>query len=298
MRILVLTRGLASHSTRRLKEVGARRGHQVQAVDPATVTLGVTAAGLAVQAERGPLAAVDVVMPRFGPKLTRGGLATARELVRAGATAINTPEAHALARDKLAASQVLRAAGVPQPPTAFVTRSRDVRRALDMVGGPPVVVKALEGLGGRGVLLARGAEAAASIVETLTGTNDPVLVQRFVAEAAGRDLRVLVVGGEPVAAMRRHAPPGDFRANAALGARLEAAAPDGRTIDLARAAARALGLDIAGVDILEPADGPLVLEVNASPGFEGLEAASGVDVADAIIRHLEARVARGPTRAA
>lgn len=301
MRLILLTRGIESYTTRRLFEVARARGHEVEVVDPVSVVADLVAHRPRLWREETAVAAADLVIPRFGPLLDRPGLAALRQLEHAGVASLNSAEAIARVRDKLSAAQHLVRAGFDLPPTAFATRPEDVRFAIDLVGGPPVVIKAVTGMQGKGVLLARTREAAFSIAEALTGVDQPVLIQSFIEEAAGADLRVLVVDGEAIAAVRRIARDGDFRANAARGARVAAVdlAADEAAREAARvavAATRELGLRVGGCDLLETDAGPILLEVNASPGFQAVESASAVDVATAMITLGEA-VARGAAAA-
>lgn len=294
MKLLLLTRGVESYTTRRLAQCAVRAGHRVVVADPIASVLELSAHEPRLHVEKKLIAGVDCVVPRFGPTLNRQGLAVLRQLEKCGVATVNPSEAVARTRDKLAAIQRLLRHDLDLPATAYATRVEDVRFAIDLVGGPPVVVKALEGMQGTGVMLASTADSAVSLVETLTGMSQPVLVQAFIAEAAGRDVRVLVVDGEPVAAMRRIAAPGEFRANASLGARLEALPLGEAPVQVALRATEALGLGVAGVDLLETSEGPVLLEVNASPGFEGLEQATGVDAAAAIVSYAERLVSARP----
>ena len=287
MKVLLLTRGVSSYTTRRLAQVAARAGHVVVVADPIAAVLELSGNEPRLHVERQRVEGVDVVVPRFGPSLNRQGLAVLRHLERAGIPTVNSSEATARARDKLRAFQLLVRRDFVMPATAFATRTEDVAYAIDLVGGPPVVVKAAEGMRGSGVMLARTADSARSLVEALTGVAQAVLVQEYVEEAAGRDVRVLVVDGEPVAAVRRQAVDGEFRANASLGASVEPLLLAEAPVDVALRATAALGLGVAGVDLLETKDGPVLVEVNASPGFEALERATAADAAGAIMAYAE-----------
>ena len=230
------------------------------------------------------------IIPRIGASVTRFGCAVVGQFESLGVHAVNGAVAIRNSRDKMRASQILAAADLPIPTTVLVRAGSQVRAAFDVVGGPPAVVKVLEGTQGVGVFLAQDITVAESLVETLHGAGQRFLVQQFIAESRGRDVRALVVGGRVVAAMRRVARAGEFRSNLHRGARVEAAELDDTYKKTAVRAADAFGLEVAGVDMLEGKRGPIVLEVNSSPGLEGIEAATGIDVAAEIIGHLDALV--------
>lgn len=287
MKIAVLSRE-HNYSTRRLVEVLRERGHAPRLVDALRATLAVVDRTPSILRSGRPFRA-DAVIPRIGTSVTSQGVALIRHFEQMGVYTLVSSEALAVSRNKLRALQTL-APRVPMPATAFVQRSEDVRAAVDLVGGPPVIVKVLEGTQGVGVLLADGYGAAEAIVETLSMVGQAVLVQRFVAESRGRDLRVVVVADRVVATARRFAREGEFRSNVHRGGRAEAAEPTEAQAEVALSAARVLGLEVAGVDLLESAEGPLVMEVNSSPSIEGIERVTGVDVARAIVEHVERRV--------
>lgn len=296
MRLAILSRGPQLYSTQRIHEAAVRRGHSVHILD--TLGLGVMVdARPAVFYGGRPIGSYDAVIPRVGASVTLHGCAVVEQLEQLGIYALNSAEAIAGSRDKLRASQILAARDVPVPTTVFVHGVAQVREAIRRVGGPPVVIKLLEGTQGVGVILADSAPLAESIVETLQQARQHVLIQRFVAESSGRDLRALVVGGRVVAAMRRFAPTGEFRANVHRGGRTEVARLSDRYVEVAIAAAAAFGLEFAGVDMLETRRGPLVIEVNSSPGLEGIESISGVDVAGEVVEHLEVVAGGGAERA-
>jgi ribosomal protein S6--L-glutamate ligase len=235
---------------------------------------------------------IDAAIPRIGSTSTFYGTAVLRQLEMMGVYTPNPSDAVLRARDKLRCLQILAAQGIAMPVTVFGDNPDDTDDVLAMLGDPPHVIKLNEGSQGTGVVLAEKRSASQSVVEAFRGLYANFLVQEFIAEAKGCDLRCFVVGGKVVAAMEREASPGDFRANLHRGGSARAATLSTAEKRIAVRAAEALGLGIAGVDLLRSGRGPLVLEVNASPGLEGIEAATGVDVSTCIIRHLERRAAR------
>lgn len=293
MRVGILSRNPQIHSTARLAAAAADRGHRVTVLDYLRCTLGVSSAQPAVRWE-GKETMFDAVIPRIGATHTAYGAAVVRQFEALGATVLNPGDAIVRSRDKLHALQLLAAAGLGLPTTGYAHATQRPDDLLDLVGGPPVVVKLLEGTQGLGVALAETAAAAVSVIGAFRRLDADLLVQEYVAESGGADLRALVVGGRVVAAMRRTAAPGEFRANLHRGARAEAATLSAEEEATAVAAAAVLGLGAAGVDLLRSRRGPLVLEVNSSPGLGGIERASGVDVAGAVVEHLERMSAARP----
>lgn len=286
MRLLVLSRQRILYSTRRFREAAVARGHEVRVLDPFACSLAIERRPSLYAAGR-KVAGWDCSIPRVGTRGSAHATAVVAQLETMGVAVVNRAEAILRARDKLRSLQCLSAAGLPLPRTVAISGPAELDRVLDRVGGPPVVLKLLQGTQGVGVILAETRSAAEATLETLWALGESVLVQEFVVESKGRDVRVLVVGGEVVAAMRRTAREGEWRSNLHRGG--GAAAVDlepayGRT---AVEAVRAVGLGVAGVDLLETRDGPRVMEVNASPGFEGLERATGVDIADAVVAYAE-----------
>jgi ribosomal protein S6--L-glutamate ligase len=239
-----------------------------------------------------PLRDIDAAIPRIGTNTTFYGTAVLRQLEMMGVYTPNPSDAVLRARDKLRCLQILAAQGIAMPVTVFGDNPDDTDDVLAMLGDPPHVIKLNEGSQGTGVVLAEKRSASQSVVEAFRGLYANFLVQEFVAEANGCDLRCFVVGGKVVAAMQREASAGDFRANLHRGGSASAATLSAAEKRIAVRAANALGLGIAGVDLLRSNRGPLVLEVNASPGLEGIEAATGVDVSTCIIRHLEQQAAK------
>ncbi|MFO0713895.1 MAG: RimK family alpha-L-glutamate ligase [Sandaracinus sp.] len=295
LRIGLLSRGASSYSTKRLIEASRARGHSVDVLDTARFSLIVDNAGGEVLYKGRALMALDAVIPRVGTSMTLVGTAIVRQLEQQGLFVQNGSHAITVARDKLRALQVLGRNGVPVPRTGFGKSGDDLGALLDALGAP-VILKLLEGTQGVGVMLADTRHVAQAILETLESMKADVLLQRFVEESRGRDIRAFVVGGRVVAAMRRTARGEEFRSNVHRGASVESVRLDAAYDEVARKAARVLGLHVAGVDMLEGRDGPLVMEVNASPGLEGIEAATGIDVAMAVVRHVEEALAE-PTEA-
>lgn len=287
MKIAILTREAESFSTSRLVSVGRARGHDVQTYDTLRFSLGVESRAPQVFYRAEPLNGIHAVIPRIGASVTFYGTAVVRQFEQMGVFTLNPANAISASRDKLRAMQVLSKHDVGLPATMFVRDQRSVLPAIERLGGAPVVIKLLEGTQGIGVILAESIEVAQAVVETLQWAKQNVLIQRFVAESRGRDVRAFVVGGRVVAAMQRRARGKEFRSNLHRGALAE---PVTLTPEYERTAVRAsqiMGLRVAGVDMLESEQGPLVLEVNSSPGLEGIETATGVDVASAIYQHIE-----------
>lgn len=282
MDVLILSRNVAIYSTRRLTEAFRSRGRQVAVLDPASICLSADSSGLGISAAGVILDEPTVVVPRIGAAVTDHAVAVLRHLEALGTPLTAPSGAVRKARDKMACLQVLAAAGLPIPKTVLARQAQDAAWAVEAVGGPPVVLKLLSGTHGVGIILAESLDSARSILESLWGLERDVLVQRFEASAAGRDLRLFVVGSEVVAAIRRRGPPGSFRSNLHHGGRAEVVSPDPSVLELAVRASTLLGLSVAGVDLLETDAGPLVTEVNASPGLEGVEDATGIDIAGAV----------------
>jgi len=285
VRIAVLSRGPRLYSTRRLVEEAQALGASVEVLDPMRLSITVGNQGSRILHE-GWNVEVDAVLPRIGYSITRHGVSICRQFERMGTYVANSSEGIMRSRDKLQAGQMLCANHIPVPTTAHVRDWRDVDRAISQVGGIPCVIKATEGTQGSGVFLAHSEREARELAWELLEKGSQVLVQEYIQESHGRDIRVLVVGGEVVAAMRRRAHGREFRSNYHLGGSVESVDLSEEYARIACKAARLLGLDIAGVDLLESKRGPLLLEVNSSPGLEGIEKATGVNVAGHIMAHI------------
>jgi len=291
MKIAILSRAPHSYSTTRLRAAAAQRGHDVKVLNTLRFAIDLTGDEPDLHFRGRPLSTYDAILPRIGNSITYFGTAVVRQFEQMDVYTPNTANGISNARDKLRATQILSRHNIAMPATAFVRNRADVRPAIDLVGGAPVVIKLLEGTQGIGVILAPQAKVAEAIIETLHSTNQNVLIQRFIAESRGRDIRALVVGDRVVAAMRRVASGDEFRSNVHRGGTVE---PVELTPEYERVAVRSaqiMGLRVAGVDMLEGADGPLVMEVNSSPGLEGIETATKLDVAGAIIDYISNEVA-------
>ena len=290
MKIAILSRGASIYSTRRLKEAAAARGHDVRVLDTLKFSLSVEHQHPALFYNGKKLSAYDGVIPRIGASITFYGTAVVRQFEQMGVFTLNSSHSISVSRDKLRSLQVLSRHNIGLPPTQFVREGEDVLPAIERSGGAPVIVKVLEGTQGIGVILADNEKVAEAIVETLQSARQNVLIQKFVAESRGKDIRAFIVGDRVVAAMRRTAMAGEFRSNVHRGGSTTKIDLPPEYEQTAVHAAQILGLRVAGVDMLETVEGPQVLEVNSSPGLEGIERTTGVDVAGAIIAHLEEQV--------
>ena len=295
MKLAILSRNAKLYSTRRLVEAARLRGHTVRVLDPLRCYLRIRSDGFAMHYKGRPIGDYDAVVPRIGASITRYGSAVLRQFELMGSYTPNPSDAIARARDKLRAHQLLAAEGIGLPATVFGDNPDDTADLLSMLGPPPHVIKLNQGSQGSGVMLTEKPAASRGVIEALRGLYADFLVQEFVAEAAGADLRCFVVGDRVVASIRRQAAEGEFRANLHRGGSAEAVLASAPEQAMAVRAAAVLGLGVAGVDLLRSRRGPLVLEVNASPGLEGIEAATGLDVAGEVIEYL-ARALPAPKR--
>lgn len=310
MKIGVLSRNPHLYSTHRLVEAAQLRGHEVRVIDTlgVAIELGVpelTDAGIKVVAShpnRRPwgmwsdaasfLPQVDAIIPRIGASITYYGVTVVRQFEAQGVITTAVSQAIAQSRDKLHSLQIMQQAGLPIPKTAVIVKPEALHSAIQAVGPPPVIVKLIQGTQGKGVILARNWQTTAAVLEKLRAYNKQALVQEYVAEAEGRDIRIIVVGDRCVAAMTRIAAEGEYRANLHRGGTAVPFTLDAQTEQLALTAAKAHGLSVAGVDLINSERGPLLLEVNSSPGIEGIETTTGIDVAGAIIEFLEGELAK------
>lgn len=290
LRVALLSREPNTYSTRRLVEAGEKRGHVVEVIDTRRCYMRIGGLRPEVHYDGDSLPYYDAVIPRIGASLTSYGTAVLRQFASTGAYPLNSADGIIASRDKLLAHQLLSDANIGMPLTAFASSPKDTKDLIQLVGGSPVVVKLLQSTQGRGVVLAETRKAAESLVDAFRGLDANFLVQQFVSEAAGADVRCFVIGNRVVGAMRRKAAEGEFRSNLHRGGTAEAVRLTKQERDTARKAARVLGLKVAGVDILQSETGPKVLEVNSSPGLEGIENTTGTDVADLIYEFLESRV--------
>jgi ribosomal protein S6--L-glutamate ligase len=290
LKLAILSRSPRVYSTQRLKAAAAERGHQARVLNTLRFAIDLSGDEPDMQYRGKPLTHYDAVLPRIGASITFYGLAVVRQFEQMDVYTPNTANGIANSRDKLRSIQILSRHGVRIPATTFVRDRADVLPAIDRVGGAPVVIKLLEGTQGIGVILAPDTKVAEAVIETLQTTRQNVLIQRFVAESKGRDIRAFIVGDRVVAAMRRRAQPGEFRSNVHRGGTTEIVELDPDYERVAVQSAQIMGLRVAGVDMLETDGGPMVLEVNSSPGLEGIETATGLDVAGAIIDYIVGQV--------
>jgi ribosomal protein S6--L-glutamate ligase len=296
VKIVILSRKATLYSTRRLVSAARKRGHTVRVLNPLDVTMVLSTRKPEMYYKGRKLERVDAVIPRIGSSITFYGLAVVRQFEAMGVFCLNDSAGIARSRDKLHALQLLsRSHDIGVPPTALARRSDYARRMLTHVGGAPAIVKLIQGTQGAGVVLVDSKQSFDSVIDAFHAINQDILIQRFMTEARGEDIRALVVGRRVVAAMTRKAVEGEFRANVHLGGSAARTKLSPEYRKAAVAAAQQMGLRVAGVDMLASEEGPMIMEVNSSPGLQGVERASGVDVADTVISHIE-RHARGGRR--
>ncbi|MGH8274323.1 MAG: 30S ribosomal protein S6--L-glutamate ligase [Gammaproteobacteria bacterium] len=295
MRIGILSRNAALYSTRRLREAAEQRGHEVSVVDYTRSYMNITSHRPQVLSNHRVLQ-FDAVIPRIGASHTFYGTAVVRQFEMMGVFSANESQAIARSRDKLRALQLLAAEGIGLPVTGFARSTKDIDGLIEMVNGAPLIVKLLEGTQGVGVVLAETHKAAESVITAFRQLDANILVQEFIKEAGGADIRAFIVDGKVVAAMKRQGPEGEFRSNLHRGgsASLIKLSPEERST--AVRSAKILGLRISGVDMLRSNHGPVVMEVNSSPGLEGIEGATGKDVAGKIIEFVEKNAKTGRNR--
>lgn len=287
MKILILARNPNLYSHKRLVEAARARGHETDVIDTLKIYMNISGGDDSIHYGGKALSKYDAVIPRIGASITSYGLAVLRQFELVGTLPLNGSYGIMRSRDKLRSMQVLARRGIPLPITAFSNSSSSIDDMINMVGGAPLVVKVLEGTQGIGVILCETKASARSVIEGFLGVNVNILVQEFIKEAKGSDIRCLVVGGKVVAAIERKGSPEEFRANLHRGGTAKKVKLTKQEREIAVASAKALGLEVCGVDLLRSERGPLVLEVNSSPGLEGIEKYSGVDVADKIIAYIE-----------
>jgi len=287
MNIVILSRNINLYSTRRLIEEAHLRNHQVEVIDPLECDLILEKEKPTILYRDTYLDNIDAIIPRIGASVTYYGCAVVRQFEMMNVFSTVSSDAIIKSRDKLRSFQHLSKAGIDMPKTVFTNYSRDTAKVIAQVGGIPVVIKLLEGTQGIGVVLAESENAAESVLEAFNGLEARALVQEYIAEAKGADLRALIVDGHVVGAMKRQGKEGEFRSNLHRGGTYEHYKLDDNEIRLALKAARKLKLPICGVDILQSNRGPLVMEVNSTPGLEGVEIASGKNIAKSIITYIE-----------
>ena len=289
MKLAMLARNPALYSHRRIVEAARARGHEIDVINTLQVHMNITSSKPALRHNGKTLPVYDAVIPRIGASVTHFGLAVLRQFEIQGVYPLNESVAIGRARDKLRALQLLAREGIGLPVTAFAHGPRKAEDVIKEVGGAPCVIKLLEGTQGMGVILADTFPSAKSIIEAFSAANINILVQEYIKEAGGSDVRAFVVGGEVVAAMRRTGKTGDFRSNLHRGGKAESIKLSDEERRTAIRSAEILGLNVCGVDMLRAKRGPVVIEVNSSPGIEGMEAATSVDVAGSMIQFLERR---------
>lgn len=296
MKIAILSRRASLYSTRRLVEAAQERDHEVHVVNYLRCYMDITSHKPQVMFRGKPVSGFDAVVPRIGASHAFYGASVVRQFEMMGTFSANESQAINRAHDKLRQLQLLARAGIGLPVTGFAHDVQDVEGILDAVGGAPVVVKLLEGTQGKGVVLAETRKAAESVIGAFRELDANILVQEFIKEAGGTDIRAFVVGKRVVASMLRTAPPGEFRSNIHRGGSAEKIKLTPEERSTAVRAARQVGLNVAGVDLMRSNHGPVVLEVNSSPGLEGIETSSGVDVSGKVIEYLEKNAKPGRTR--
>ncbi|MFN9739666.1 MAG: 30S ribosomal protein S6--L-glutamate ligase [Pseudomonadota bacterium] len=297
MKIAILSRNAKLYSTQRLVEAGRARGHQVRVLDPLRCYMRIDSKQLVMHYKGKEIADYDAVIPRIGASVTFYGTAVVRQFEMMGTFVVNRSDSILRARDKLRCLQLLAQQGIGLPATVFGDNPDDTTDLLAMLGKPPHVVKLVEGTQGTGVVLAEKLSSSRSVIEAFRGLYANFLVQEFVKEAKGADLRCFVVGGRVIAAMKRQAKAGEFRSNLHRGGHAVKIVLTPAETDTAIRSAAVMGLSVAGVDLLRSRRGPLVLEVNSSPGLEGIEGATGVDVAAGIVEYIEQRQRRRAAKA-
>lgn len=286
MHIGILSRNKKLYSTQRLIEAGKAAGYEMTVIDPLRCYMNIASHKPSIHYRGGTLPKLDAVIPRIGSSITFYGASVLRQFEMMGVYPVNESVALTRARDKLRALQLLSRKGIGLPVTGFAREPDDIPDLIKMVGGAPLVIKLLEGTQGIGVVLAETQKAAESVIQAFMGMNANIMVQEYIKESEGADIRCFVVGGKVIASMRRQAPAGEFRSNLHRGGTAESIKITPEERSTAVRAAKIIGLNVAGVDILRANHGPVVMEVNASPGLEGIETTTGVDVATRIMKFI------------
>ncbi len=296
MKIAILSHKPSLYSTRRLKEAAEQLGHDADVVDYLRCYMNITSSNPQIIYQGQTLNDIDAIIPRIGASKTFYGTAVVRQFEVMGVFSPNGSQAISRSRDKLRCLQILARKGIGLPVTGFANSTKDIDGLVNVVGGAPLVIKLLEGTQGIGVVLAETDQAAKSVIEAFRGLDANILVQEFIAEAKGADIRCFVVGEKVVASMKRQGAAGEFRSNLHRGGSAEAIKLSPEERSTAIQAAKAMGLSVAGVDLLRSNRGPVVMEVNSSPGLEGIETSTGVDVASHIIKFIEKSASSGKGR--
>ena len=287
MNIFILSRNRNLYSTSRLVEAGNGLGHNVRVVDYMRCYMNITSRKPTIFYGGESLGKVDAVIPRIGASNTFYGTAVVKQFEMMDSYCVNTSYAIANSRDKLRSLQILAEAGINMPITGFASHTKDIEGVIESVGSTPLIMKLLQGTQGQGIVLAETRKAAESVMSAFRQLDADIMVQEFIKESVGTDIRAFVVGDEVVASMKRIAPEGEFRSNVHRGGKMEKVQLTSEEENMAVNASRILGLSIAGVDLMRSKRGPLILEVNSSPGLQGIESCSEVDVAEKIILHIQ-----------
>jgi len=287
MNIFILSRNKNLYSTSRLVEAGNKLGHNVRVVDYMRCYMNITSRKPTIFYGGESLGKVDAVIPRIGASNTFYGTAVVKQFEMMDSYCVNTSDAIANSRDKLRSLQILAEAGINMPITGFASHTKDIEGVIESVGSTPLIMKLLQGTQGQGIVLAETRKAAESVMSAFRQLDADIMVQEFIKESGGTDIRAFVVGDEVVASMKRIAPEGEFRSNVHRGGTMEKVQLTSEEENMAVNASRILGLSIAGVDLMRSNRGPLILEVNSSPGLQGIESCSEVDVAKKIISHIQ-----------
>ncbi|NES75884.1 MULTISPECIES: 30S ribosomal protein S6--L-glutamate ligase [unclassified Okeania] len=296
MKIAILSTDPTLYSTKKLLEAGKKQGHKVQVIDYLRCYMNITSMKPQVIYMGEPLEGFDAIIPRIGASKTFYGTAVVRQFEMMGVFTPNPSQGISRSRDKLHCLQLLAREGIGLPVTGFAHSTKDIDGLINTVGGAPLVIKLLEGTQGIGVVLTETYQAAKSVIEAFRGLDANILVQEFIEEAGGADLRCFVVGDKVIASMKRQGAEGEFRSNLHRGGKAEKIKLTPEECSTAVRSAKAMGLRVAGVDLLRSNHGPVVMEVNSSPGLEGIEAATGVDVSGKIIEFLEKNAEKGQVR--
>lgn len=296
MKIAILSQDAALYSTKRLVDAGEKRGHEIRVINYLRCYMNITSHKPSVMYQGSPLENFDAIIPRIGASKTFYGAAVVRQFELMDVFSANESQAISRSRDKLRCLQILSREGIGLPVTGFAHSTQDIDGLLDTVGGAPVVIKLLEGTQGIGVVLAETHHAAKSVIEAFRGLDANILVQEFIKEAEGADIRCFVIDNKVVAAMKRQGAPGEFRSNLHRGGTAQQIKLTPEERSTATRAAKAMGLRVAGVDLLRSNHGPVIMEVNSSPGLEGIEKATEMDVAGKIIEYLEKNAMLGKVR--
>lgn len=296
MKIAILSRSPELYSTRRMVEAAKQFGHEVRVIDPLLCYMTIASQRPTIHYKGEELIGYDAIIPRIGASITFYGTAVVRQFEMMGVYCINESVAISRSRDKLRSLQLLARKGIGLPVTGFAHSTKYTKDLIDLAGGAPLVIKLLEGTQGIGVVLAETGKAAESVIEAFRGLKENILVQEFIKEAQGADIRCFVIGDKVVAAMKRQGKEGEFRSNLHRGGNASIARLTPEERSTAVRAARIMGLNVAGVDLLRSNHGPVVMEVNSSPGLEGIETATEKDVAGQIIHFIEKQAKPGRTR--